>query len=127
MGKSFSVSVSGSQSYLTLISSFFQFFLLSLAILKHRQYFCMLQTLKLNNKKWKKSLFYEEKSLVGLAPGLSIASFYICLLSTYLRLSICPLVCPSYCPSFHERIFFEVKIFFNKLVEKHVRRPHVAK
>ncbi len=27
----------------------------------------MLRTLKLNNKKWKKSLFYEEKSLVGLA------------------------------------------------------------
>jgi hypothetical protein len=26
----------------------------------------MLQTLKLNNKKWKKSLFYKEKSLVGL-------------------------------------------------------------
>jgi hypothetical protein len=28
----------------------------------------MLQTLKLNNKKWEKSLFYEEKSLVGLTP-----------------------------------------------------------
>ncbi len=24
---------------------------------------------KLNSKKWKKSLFYEEKSLVGLTPG----------------------------------------------------------
>ncbi len=29
----------------------------------------MLQTLKLNNKKQKKSLFYEKKSLVGLTPG----------------------------------------------------------
>jgi hypothetical protein len=57
-----------SQSYQILISSFFWFSLLSLAILKYRQYFCMLQTLKLNNKKWKKSLFYEEKSLVGLTP-----------------------------------------------------------
>ncbi len=43
-----------SQSYQTLISSFFQFLLLSLAILKYRQYFCMLQTLKLNNKKTEK-------------------------------------------------------------------------
>jgi hypothetical protein len=58
----------GSQSYQTLISSFFQFLLLSLAISKYRQYFLMLQTLKLNNKKWKKSLFYKEKSLVGLTP-----------------------------------------------------------
>jgi hypothetical protein len=29
----------------------------------------MLQTLKLNNKKQKKSSFYEEKRLVGLTPG----------------------------------------------------------
>jgi hypothetical protein len=29
----------------------------------------MLQTIKFNNKKWKKSLFYKEKSLVGLTPG----------------------------------------------------------
>ncbi len=36
---------------------FFRFLLLSLAILKYRQYFLMLQTLKLNNKKWKKSSF----------------------------------------------------------------------
>jgi hypothetical protein len=55
-----------SQTYQTLISSFFQFLLLSLAILKYRQYFCMLQTLKQNNKNGKKSSFYEEKSLVGL-------------------------------------------------------------
>jgi hypothetical protein len=46
----------------------FPIFALSLAILKHRQYFDMLQTLKLNNKKQKKSLFYVEKSLVGLTP-----------------------------------------------------------
>jgi hypothetical protein len=30
----------------------------------------MLQTLKLNNKNLKKSLFYEEKSLVGLTPDI---------------------------------------------------------
>jgi hypothetical protein len=54
------------QSYQTLISLFFWFLLLSLAISKYKQYFLMLQTLKLNNKKRKKSSFYEEKSLVGL-------------------------------------------------------------
>ncbi len=52
---------SRSQSYKTLISSFFRFSLLSLAISKYRQYFLMLQTLKLNNKQQKKSSFYEEK------------------------------------------------------------------
>ncbi len=35
------------------ISSFFWFSLLSLTISKYRQYFLMLQTLKLNNEKWK--------------------------------------------------------------------------
>ncbi len=30
----------------------------------------MLQTLKLNNEKWKKSSVYEEKNMVGLTPGL---------------------------------------------------------
>ncbi len=59
-----------SQSYQTLISLFFWFLLLSLAISKYRQYFLILQTLKLNNKKRKKSSFYEEKSLVGLTQGL---------------------------------------------------------
>ncbi len=29
----------------------------------------MIQTLKLNNEKRKKSSFYKEKSLVGLTPG----------------------------------------------------------
>jgi hypothetical protein len=29
----------------------------------------MLQTLKLNIEKWKKSSFYKEKSLVGLTPA----------------------------------------------------------
>jgi hypothetical protein len=38
---------SWSQSCQTLISSFFPFLLLSLAILKYRQYFLTLQTLKL--------------------------------------------------------------------------------
>jgi len=59
-----------SQSYQTLISSFYRFLLLSLTISKYRQCFLMLQTLKLNNGKWKKSLFYEEKSLVGLTPSV---------------------------------------------------------
>jgi hypothetical protein len=50
---------------------FSNFLLLSLAISKYRQYFLMLQTLKLNNeKKEKKNSFYEKKSLVGLTPGL---------------------------------------------------------
>jgi hypothetical protein len=31
----------------------------------------MLQALKLNNEKWKKSSYYKEKSLVGLTPVLS--------------------------------------------------------
>ncbi len=53
-----------------MISLLFQFLLLILAILKHRQYFLMLQTLKLNNKKRKKSSFYEEKNLVWLTPDL---------------------------------------------------------
>ncbi len=55
-----------SQSYQTLISSFLRSLLSSLAISKYRQYFHILQTLKLNSKK---SSFYEEKSLVGLTPG----------------------------------------------------------
>jgi hypothetical protein len=29
----------------------------------------MLQTIKLNNEKWKKSSFYEEKSFLGLTPA----------------------------------------------------------
>jgi hypothetical protein len=41
-----------------------------LAILKYRQYFLLLQTLKPNSKKRKKSLLYEEKSLLGLTPVL---------------------------------------------------------
>ncbi len=43
---------------------------------------------KLNNEKWKKSLFYEEKSLVGLTPKV-----YVNLQATYsLRLLLCSLV-----------------------------------
>ncbi len=50
-----------SHSYQILISSFFWFLLLSLTILKHRQYFLVLKTLKLNNEKQKKSSYYKEK------------------------------------------------------------------
>ncbi len=46
----------------------FPFSILSLAILKYKQYFLMLQTFEVNNKKRKKSSFYVEKSLVGLTP-----------------------------------------------------------
>ncbi len=35
----------------------------------------MLETLELNNKKRKKSSFYEEKSLVGLAQALKTQNF----------------------------------------------------
>jgi hypothetical protein len=59
---------SWSQSCQTLISSYFRFLLLSLALLKYRQYFFTLQTLKLNSKKREKSSFYKENSLVGLTP-----------------------------------------------------------
>ncbi len=85
----------GSQSYETLISSFFRFLLLSLDILKYRQYFLILQTLKLNNKKRGKSSFYDEKSLVGLTPGpafnpprISTSSLFI-ILQCHFTLPLC--------------------------------------
>jgi hypothetical protein len=37
----------------------------------------MPQTLKLNNKKWKKSSFYEGKSLVGLTPDFNFLSYFV--------------------------------------------------
>jgi hypothetical protein len=88
------------QSYKALISSFFWFSLLNSAILKYRQYFLMLQTLKLTNKKQKKSLFSEEKSLVGLTPWNQsykslISSFFRFLL---LSLSVCSI--RQYCLCF---------------------------
>jgi hypothetical protein len=49
-----------SPSYQFFISSFFWFSLLSLAILKYMQYFFMLQTLKLNNKKQKKIVLWKK-------------------------------------------------------------------
>ncbi len=71
----------GSQSYQILISLFFRFLLLSLAISKYIQYFLMLQTLKLSNKKRKKSSFYKEKSLVGLTPMYQKDSLRNCIVS----------------------------------------------
>jgi hypothetical protein len=59
-----------SQSYQTLISPFFSFLLLSLSVCGTRKYCLCFEMAKLNNKKQKKSLFYKEKSLVGLTPGL---------------------------------------------------------
>ncbi len=52
---------SRSQSYQTLISSFFWFLLLSLAISKYWQYFLILQTLKLNTEKQKKIFVLRRK------------------------------------------------------------------
>ncbi len=60
-----------SQSYKTLISSFFQFSLLSLVILKYRQYFLMLQILKLNNEKQKKKIVSQIKKF-GMIDSRSI-------------------------------------------------------
>jgi hypothetical protein len=62
-----------SQSYQTLIFTFFRILLLSLAILKHRQYFLMPQTLKLN-KKQKKIFVLQRKSLVGLTPSVNFTN-----------------------------------------------------
>ncbi len=47
-----------SQSYQTLISSFFWF-----SLLKYRQYFLMLQRLKLNNEKQKTNLHFAKKKV----------------------------------------------------------------
>ncbi len=57
---------SRSQSYKNLISLFFRFLLLSLSVCSIRQYCLCYKMVKVNSKK---SLFYEEKSLVGLTPG----------------------------------------------------------
>ncbi len=59
-----------SQSYQTLISSFFRFLLLSLSVCSSRKYCLYFKMDKLNSKKQKKSSFYEEKSLVGLTPDV---------------------------------------------------------
>jgi hypothetical protein len=64
----FSNFISRSQSYKNLISSFFRFLLLSLSVCSIRKYFLCNKMAKHQSKKQKKSLFYEEKSLVGLTP-----------------------------------------------------------
>jgi hypothetical protein len=61
----------GSQSYQTLISSFFRFSLLSWSVCSIRKYCLWFEMTKLSSEKQKKSSFYKEKSLVGLTPGLS--------------------------------------------------------
>jgi hypothetical protein len=60
---------SWSQSYQTLISSFFRFLLLTLTVCSIRKYYLYFKTAKLNPEKRKKSSFYEEKNLVGLTLG----------------------------------------------------------
>ncbi len=59
-----------------MISSFFRFLLLSLSVFKIRKYCLCYKMAKLNSKKRKKSSFYDEKSLVGLTPGISFNFFY---------------------------------------------------
>jgi hypothetical protein len=65
-----------SQSYQTLISLFFQFLLLSLVISKYRQYFLMLQSLKLNDKKWKK-IFVKQRKKFGRIDSTPISLIMI--------------------------------------------------
>jgi hypothetical protein len=48
-----------------MISSLFSIFAIKLGHVKVQTIFFMLKTLKINNKKQKKSSFYEEKRLVG--------------------------------------------------------------
>jgi hypothetical protein len=60
---------SRSQSYQTLISSFFRFLLLSLSVCSTRKYCLYIEMAKHKSKKWKKSSFYNEKSLVGLTKA----------------------------------------------------------
>jgi hypothetical protein len=58
-----------SQFYQTLFFFIFQFLLLSLSVCKIKNYALTIKSPSLIAKKEKKSLFYEEKSLVGLTPG----------------------------------------------------------
>ncbi len=52
-----------------MISSFFRFSLLSYSVCRTGKYCLYIKMAERNSKKRKKSLFYEEKSLVGLTPG----------------------------------------------------------
>ncbi len=65
-----------SKSYQTLISLFFQFSLWSLAISKYRQYFLMLQTLKLNNKKTEKIIVLRRKKFGRIDSGSQFKDFF---------------------------------------------------
>jgi hypothetical protein len=81
-----------------LISSFFQFLLLSLAIFKYRKNFLNQQTLKLNIKKQKKSSFFEEKSLVGLPPILNSQTKEQVDLKKFDLVESCFVVCVTFLP-----------------------------
>ncbi len=82
-----------SQSYQNLISSFFRFLLLSLSVWSIQKYYLCFKMAELNKEKLKKSSFYEEKSLVGLTPGLNQFHF---LHSIFIAI----------CYSFFFRLFF---------------------
>ncbi len=112
----------------------FLVFTIKLAISKYRQYFLMLQTLKLNIKIRKKSTFYEEKSLVGLTPG-KFFSFLsqkkaICIfkLSTHF-----PYICSCWSLwldccliSFSPRGFTSSAIFFSHKINVFVSKKNCA-
>ncbi len=69
---------SKSQSYQNLMSSFFWFLLLSLSVCSIIKYCLCFKMAKLNSEKRKKSLFYEEKSLVGLTLVPFPENFDLC-------------------------------------------------
>jgi hypothetical protein len=74
----------------------FLIFAIKLGHFKVHTIFLMLQTLKLNNKKREKSLFYEEKSLVGLTPVSKYLNHVNLTLALNYLLSL-PLFCGSPC------------------------------
>jgi hypothetical protein len=61
--------------YQTLISLFFRFSLLSLRVFSIGRFCLYIKMAKLNSKKQKKSLFYEEISLIRLTPGNTLFCF----------------------------------------------------
>ncbi len=73
-----------SQSYQTLISLFFRFSLLRLSVCNVRKYRLRFKMAKLNSEKWKKSLFYGEKRLLGLTPkNLILIAIAIAIMSFF--------------------------------------------
>ncbi len=81
---------SRSQSYQTSVYFVFVFLLLSLSVCNIRKYYLNFKIAKLNSWKRKQSFFYEEKSLVGLTPGVNFTNIlrtYLCQYSSAKRSS----------------------------------------